>query len=159
MQFSNLWLSLCLLRWLSPNLSLVYNFNPNGLWILYIGAAKGWIHLRLNWRLSMILKTSSKSVWSNAFWYIEVCIFWKCIQYTMNWDKTQILKKIPSFFFHELQLLTVLLLLWDSYMSWSTRLISLKPCVGFSIFKSVLSLLKFVFLFNKMHGLFDFKMS
>ena len=34
-----------------------------------------------------------------------------------------------------------------------------KPCVGFSIFDSVSFLLKFIFLFNKMHGLFDFKAS
>ena len=34
-----------------------------------------------------------------------------------------------------------------------------KMCGGFSIFDSVLFLLKFIFLFNKMHGLFDFKTS
>ena len=33
-------------------------------------------------RLSIILNTSNKNVWSNVFWYIKVCIFWKCIQYT-----------------------------------------------------------------------------
>ena len=32
-------------------------------------------------------------------------------------------------------------------------------CVGFSIFDSVLFLLKFMFLFNKINGLFDFKTS
>ena len=37
-----------------------------------------------------------KSVWSNAFWYVKVCIFWKRIQYTIYWDKTQVLKKFPS---------------------------------------------------------------
>ena len=61
--------------------------------------------------------------------------------------------------FRELQLIIVLLLICDSYMSWSTRFISLKLCVGFSIFDSVSFLLKFIFLFNKMHGLFDFKTS
>ena len=50
---------------------------------------------------------------SNAFLYGKVCIFWKCIQYTIHGDKTQMLKKIPSdkvsgkkmpsFFFRELQ--------------------------------------------------------
>ena len=40
-------------------------------------------------------------------------------------------KKIPSFFCHELQLITVLLLICDSYMSWSTRFVSLKLCVWF----------------------------
>ena len=34
-----------------------------------------------------------------------------------------------------------------------------KLCVGFSIFGSVSFLLKFIFWFNKMHGLFDFKTS
>ena len=42
-------------------------------------------------------------------------------------------------------------------MSWSTSFVSLKLGVGFSIFDSVLFLLKFLFLFNKMDGLFDFK--
>ena len=30
------------------------------------------------------------------FWYVEVCLFWKCIQYTIHWDKTKMLKKFPS---------------------------------------------------------------
>ena len=51
---------------------------------------------RIHWRLSTILKRSNKSVWSNVFWYVKVFIFWKCIQYTIHWDKTQILKKFPS---------------------------------------------------------------
>ena len=50
---------------------------------------------RIHWRLSTILKRSNKSVWSNVFWYVKVFIFWKCIQYTIHWDKTQILKKFP----------------------------------------------------------------
>ena len=37
--------------------------------------------------------------------------------------------------------------------------ISLKLCVGFSIFDFVSFLLKFIFLFNKKHELFDFKTS
>ena len=92
-------------------------------------------------------KNKQKSVWSNAFWYVKVCIFWKCIQYTIQWDKIQMLKKFPSnkisstknaiFFFCELQLITVLLLICDSYMSWSTRFVSLKLCVEFSIYDSV----------------------
>ena len=52
--------------------------------------------LQIHWRLSTILETSNKSVWSNVFWYVKVCIFWKCIQYTIHWDKTQMLKKFPS---------------------------------------------------------------
>ena len=53
-------------------------------------------NLRIHWRLSTILKTSNKSVWSNVFWYVKVYIFWKFIQYTIHWDKTQMLKKFPS---------------------------------------------------------------
>ena len=133
--------------------------------------------LRIHWRLSTILKTSNKSVWNNFFfvffvcffWYVKVYIFWKFIQYTIHWDKTQILQKSPSekinvtknplFFFRELQLITILLLIRNSYTSRSTWFISLKQCVGFSITESVLFLLKFTFLFNKKHGLFDFETS
>ena len=57
---------------------------------------------------------------------------------------------MPSFFFRELQLIRVLL-------NWNTRFVFLKLCVEFSIFASVSFLLKFIFLFNKIHGLFDFK--
>ena len=41
-------------------------------------------------------QNNQKSVWSNAFWYIKVCIFWKCIQWAKYWDKTQLLKKSSS---------------------------------------------------------------
>ena len=61
------------------------------------------------------------------------------------------------FFFRELQLITVSILIRNFYSSLSTKFISLKLCVGFSIFYSVSFLLKFIFLFNKKHGLFDFK--
>ena len=57
-------------------------------WILYI--------LRIHRRLLTYLKTSYKSVWSNVFWYVKVYIFWKLIQYTIHYDKIQILKKFPS---------------------------------------------------------------
>ena len=40
-------------------------------------------------------KNKQKSIWSNIFWYVKVCIFWKCIQYTIHWNKTQMLKKFP----------------------------------------------------------------
>ena len=42
-------------------------------------------------------KNMQKSVWSNVFWYVKLCIFWKCIQYTIHWDKTNMLKKFPSY--------------------------------------------------------------
>ena len=41
-------------------------------------------------------KANSKSIWSNVFWSAKVCILWRCIQYTIHWDKTQKLKKFPS---------------------------------------------------------------
>ena len=52
---------------------------------------------------------------------------------------------------------TVLLLIGNSYKRWSTWFISLKLCVGFSIFISVSFLLKFIFLLNKNHGLLTLK--
>ena len=58
---------------------------------------------------------------------------------------------MPSFFWSELQLITVLLFICDSYISWSTGCVSLKHCVGFSFFDSVSFLLKFRFLVNKIH--------
>ena len=125
--------------------------------------------LRIHWRLLTIIKQAIKVYEVMFFWYVNACIFWKCIQYTIHSDKTQILKKslrvkskvqkIPCVFFRKLQLITVLLLICDSYMNWSTKFLSLKLFVGFSIFDSSSFLLKFIFLFNKMHGFFDFKTS
>ena len=66
---------------------------------------------------------------------------------------------MPSFFFRELQLITVLILICDFYMSLNTMFVTLKLCVGFSILDSVSFSLKIIFLFNKMHVLFDFKAS
>ena len=66
-------------------------------------------------------------------------------------------QKMPSFFFRELQIITFLLLIYDSYMSLSTRFVSLKVSGGFSLFDFVSFLLKFIFLFNKMHELCEFK--
>ena len=66
-------------------------------------------------------------------------------------------QKMLSFFFRELQLITVLFLIYDSYMTWSTRFVSLKLCVGFFIFDFLSFLLKFIHLFNKMQGLLTLK--
>ena len=108
-------------------------------------------------------KNKCKVARSNVFWYVKVSLFWKFIQYTIHWNKTQMLKKflrkkqteqkMPSFFFRELQLITVSLLICNFYMSWSTRFVSLKQWVGFLIFDFVSFLLMITFLFNKMHGL------
>ena len=57
------------------------------------------------------------------------------------------------------QLITVLLFNFRLLYELKYKFVSLKSFMGFSIFDSVSFLLKFVFLSNKMHGLFDFKTS
>ena len=65
---------------------------------------------------------------------------------------------MPSFFFRELQLITVLFLICGSYIYELKHKIRLsKTACG--TFDFVSFLLKFIFLFNKMHGFFDFKKS
>ena len=66
---------------------------------------------------------------------------------------------MPSFYFRELQLITVLLLIRDSYLTWSMRGVSLEVCVELSISDLFSFLLMFVFLFNKKYGYFNFKTS
>ena len=110
-------------------------------------------------------KSKQKSAWSNVFWYGNVCIFWKFIQHTIHSNKTQMLRnylrtkqmvqKMLSFFFREFQLTTVLLLICDSYMSWSNRFV--KIVCGIFHFRFRFNFIKVYILFNKMHGLFDFK--
>ena len=122
--------------------------------LTFFGSRSKLPYLKIQWRLSTILETSNKSVWSNIFWYVKICIFWKCIQYNIHWDNTQVLKKFPLdkisstkntlSFFRELQRITVLLLISNSYMSWSARFVTLKLCAGFSITDSVPFLLKFI---------------
>ena len=122
--------------------------------LTFFGSRSKLPYLKIQWRLSTILETSNKSVWSNIFWYVKICIFWKCIQYNIHWDNTQVLKKFPLdkisstkntlSFFRELQRITVLLLISNSYMSWSARFVTLKLCARFSITDSVPFLLKFI---------------
>ena len=62
----------------------------------------------LSWKRSYILKDTMKAYgnFKNMkqkcmkevmfFLYVKVYVFWKLIRYTMHWDKTQMLKKIPS---------------------------------------------------------------
>ena len=114
--------------------------------------------LRIQWRLLTILKTSKK-VYEG-----------KSIQYTIHWDKTQMLKKFlldkinvarNALFFLSLAAThrSFTFIIYDSCMSWGTKFVSLNLCVGFPIFDSVFFLLKPILLFNKMQGLFDFKTS
>ena len=48
------------------------------LWVCEIKSVNN-IYLRIHWRLSTVLKTIKKIVWSNVFWYVKVCIFWKYV--------------------------------------------------------------------------------
>ena len=41
-------------------------------------------------------KNKQKRVWSNSFWYVKVCIFWKSVQNIIHWHKRQMFKKFPS---------------------------------------------------------------
>ena len=65
---------------------------------------------------------------------------------------------MSSFFFQELQLITVLLLIFDSYMSVKHKVCVSKTVFGIFHFRSRF-LLKFIFLLNKAYKLFDFKTS
>ena len=56
---------------------------------------------------------------------------------------------MPSFFFCKFQLITDLILILNSYTSWNRSFISLKMWAGFSLFNSVLFLLKFIFFFQQ----------
>ena len=91
-------------------------------------------------------KNNHKSVWSNVFWYVKVCIFWKFIHYAMHWDKTQMLKEFSSDKKNGTKdALSFLLQAPTHYMSWSARFVSLKLYVRFSISDFVSFLLKFIF--------------
>ena len=39
-------------------------------------------------------KNKQQNVWSNAFCYVKVYIFWKFIQHNIHWDKITNVKKI-----------------------------------------------------------------
>ena len=97
-------------------------------------------YFRIHWRPSKILETSNKSIWSNDFWCKSMYIL-KVHSIHCTLDNTQIFEKFPSdkingtknvlFFFCELQLITVLLLICDYHMSWNTWFVSLKLCWHF----------------------------
>ena len=123
-------------------------------------------NLRIQWRLSTILKTSIRRVWSNAFWYVKVYIFWKFIQYTIHWDKTLALK---NFFGQNNSYKNALSFLSRALsrhsFTFNTQFLyelkhkfNLSKIVcGIFPFRLVWFLLKCIFLFNKKHELFTFK--
>ena len=45
------------------------------------------------------------------FWYVQLSVFWKCIQYSIHWDKTNV-KKI---FFRQINTVLYLALFWSQY--------------------------------------------
>ena len=48
------------------------------------GSKEKYVHqtyFRIHWIGFRRFNKKQKSVWSNVFWYVKVCIFWKCIQY------------------------------------------------------------------------------
>ena len=116
-------------------------------------------------------KNKQQKCTGNVLCYVKLCIFWKYIQYTINWDKTQISKKIPrgkingtknapfflswapthySFTFN----------LWFLYeMKHKVRLSETVCGIFHFRFCSIFIKLKFIFLFNKMQGHFEFKTS
>ena len=109
-----------------------------------------------------------KNIWSNVFQYGKVYIFWKFIQCSIQWDKMQELQKFSKdkinlrkkvfFFFSQAQsslsqLITVLILMCNCYMSWNTSFFSLKTCVGFSIFDLIFVLKMYFFSTESMNSL------
>ena len=63
---------------------------------------------------------------------------------------------MSSFFFRELKLIAVLLLICDSYRVEAQGRVPKTVC-GIFHFELAFFLLKFIFLFYKMHGVFDYK--
>ena len=117
-------------------------------------------------------KNKQKSVWSNDFWYVLVCILWKCIQYTIHGDKAQMLKKFQSDKTNGTKNALFFLSRAPTHHSFTFNfrfLYELKHKVQISEavggifhfrFLFVFSFsFSFIFLFNKKHGLFNLKTS
>ena len=107
-------------------------------------------------------KNKQLGVWSNAFSYIRLCIFWKCIQHTIHWNKTQMLTK--GSFWQNIRHKNALFFLSRapthhkfSFNLWFLYELKHKLCLfktvcgifHFRFVDSILSFLKFTFLFNK----------
>ena len=113
-------------------------------------------------------KTNQQKCRGNVFWYVKIPIFWKCIQYTIHWDKTQILEKFPLDKINGTENALLFLLQATTNRSFTFTLqflyarkhkVRLSKTVRFSIFDFTSFLWNFIILFNKMQGLFDFKTS
>ena len=114
-------------------------------------------------------KNKQESVWSNDFWYVKVYISWKGIQCSIHWNKIQMLKNISLDKINSTENALFFLSQAPIHYSFTFNLRSLyelkykvclsKPVCGIFHFRFRFVLLKFIFLFNKMHRLFDFKTS
>ena len=99
--------------------------------------------------------------------FFDMYIYSEIVFNTLYIEIKQILKKFPSdkingtkntlFFLSRVPTHDSFTLNLRFLYDLKQRFVSLKLYVGFSIFGAVSFLLKFIFLFNKMHGLFDFK--
>ena len=67
------------------------------------------------------------------------------------------LQKCYIYIFSEIEHITILLLIRDANMSWSTTFVSLNKCLEFPIFDTVSLSIKCTFWFNKKDGLCIFK--
>ena len=76
--------------------ALITRISMRFKYVLYL-----YLHNRVKYTLKDTLKAfedfknKQESVGSNVFWDVKMRIFWKCIQYTIDWYKTQMLKKFP----------------------------------------------------------------
>ena len=91
---------------------------------------------------------SDKNVWSNVFSNVKVCIFWKFIQYTIQYDKTQMLKRFP------LDKINVI----KNAIFFLSRFLTHDSFALNSQFLNELRHMVYLW-FNKKHELFDFKTS
>ena len=71
----------------------IKSYNQNLIYTNHLGIFFRYLLVKDTLKAVGDFKNKQKSVWSKVFWYIKACIFWKCIQYTIHWDKTQKLKK------------------------------------------------------------------
>ena len=119
----------------------------------FISYRKHLSFLRIHWKLSTILKASMKEC------FLICVFFYKCIQCTMRQKKN--VGKFPADKINgKKNVLFLSLPSTHHRFTFNSRfLYELKHKVRLSIFNSVSFLSKFTFLFNKTHGLFDFKAS
>ena len=114
-------------------------------------------------------KDKQNIVWSIAFWYVKICIFWKCIQYNMHCDKKQMLKNFPSHKINGTKNASFFLsrapthqnFTFDFQFIYKLRhkvCLSNTVCGIFHIWFPFV-FIKFLFLFNNMRGLFNLKTS